>query len=54
VNKERHKNGLSELPVHVVSMVPADEDNTDADNKLSSTTLRRQILGTLLKSPLVS
>ncbi|CAF1001892.1 unnamed protein product [Adineta ricciae] len=52
VNKERAENKLSQLPVHVVSMVPADEDNLDGDIKLSSTSLRREMLGTLLRQPL--
>ena len=54
VNKERQENGLSQLPIHVVSMVPAENDNQDGDNKLSSTSLRRQMLGILLKPPLVT
>ena len=54
VNKERKENGLSQLPVHVVPMVPADGDNQDGDNKLSSTSLRRQMLSILLKPPLVN
>lgn len=53
MNKEREGNGLSQIPVHVVSMVPADENNQDGDEKLSSTSLRRQMLGILLKPPLV-
>jgi hypothetical protein len=54
VNKERQENGLSQLPVHVVPMVPANDDNQDGDNKLSSTSLRRQMLCILLKPPLVN
>ncbi|CAF1587651.1 unnamed protein product, partial [Rotaria sordida] len=33
-------------------MVPAENDNQDGDNKLSSTSLRRQRHGILLKPPL--
>jgi phosphopantetheine adenylyltransferase len=54
VNKERQENGLSQLPVHVVPMVPADDTNQDGDSKLSSTSLRRQMLSILLKPQLVS
>jgi phosphopantetheine adenylyltransferase len=54
VNKERQENHLSQLPVHVVQMVPADNNNQDGDNKLSSTSLRRQMLSILLKPPLVN
>jgi phosphopantetheine adenylyltransferase len=54
VNKERQENGLSQLPVHVVPMVPADDTNQDGDNKLSSTSLRQQMLSILLKPPLVN
>ena len=54
MNKERGENGLSQLPVHVVPMVPADKNNQDGDDKLSSTSLRRQMLGVLLKPPLVN
>ncbi len=35
-------------------MVPADDENQDGDNKLSSTSLRRQMLSILLKPPLVN
>lgn len=35
-------------------MVPANENNQDGDTKLSSTSVRREMLGTLLKTPLVS
>ncbi len=54
VNKEREENGVSKIPVHVVPMVPAADDNQDGDNKLSSTSLRRQMLSILLKPPLVN
>ncbi|CAF4961884.1 unnamed protein product [Rotaria sp. Silwood1] len=54
VNKERQQNGLSQLAVHVIPMVPADNNNQDGDNKLSSTSLRRQMLSILLKPPLKS
>jgi phosphopantetheine adenylyltransferase len=54
INKERKQKGLSELPVHIVPMVPADDDNQDGDKKLSSTSLRRQILSILLKPLLVN
>ncbi|CAF0990536.1 unnamed protein product [Rotaria sordida] len=54
VNKERQENGLSQLAVHVIPMVPAENGNQDGDNKLSSTSLRRQRLGILLKPPLKS
>ncbi len=54
VNKERQENGLSQLAIHVVPMVPADNDNQDGDNKLSSSSLRRQMLSILLKPPLVN
>ncbi|CAF4035536.1 unnamed protein product [Rotaria sp. Silwood2] len=54
VNKERQENGLSQLAVHVIPMVPADNDNQDGDNKLSSTSLRREMLSILLKPPLKS
>lgn len=50
---KREKNGLSPLAVHVVAMVPGDSNNSDGDAKLSSTSLRREKLGTLLKPPLV-
>lgn len=52
VNKERQENGLSQIPVHVVPMVPADGNNQDGDEKLSSTSLRRQMLSILLRPPL--
>ncbi|CAF4355396.1 unnamed protein product [Rotaria socialis] len=52
VNKERQDNGLSLIDVHVVPMVPPDDHNQDGDKKLSSTSLRREILGILLKPPL--
>lgn len=39
--------------VHVVPMVPADDNNQDGDEKLSSTSLRREMLSVLLKPPLV-
>jgi phosphopantetheine adenylyltransferase len=54
VNKERQENGLSQLAIHVVPMVPADDNNQDGDNKLSSTSLRREMLSILLKPPLVN
>jgi phosphopantetheine adenylyltransferase/dephospho-CoA kinase len=54
VDKERQKNGLSKLAVHVVPMVPADDNNQDGDEKLSSTSFRRQMLSILLKPPLVN
>ena len=53
VNKERQDNGLNLIDVHVVPMVPADDYNQDGDKKLSSTSLRREMLGILLKPPLV-
>ena len=53
VNEKRQENGLAPLAVHVVPMVPANEDNQDGDPKLSSSSLRRQKLGILLKPPLV-
>jgi hypothetical protein len=53
VNKERRENGLSQLPVHVVPIVPASDDNQDGDIKLSSSSLRQQMLSILLKPPLV-
>lgn len=54
MNEKRQANGLELLPVHVVPMVPADDDNADGDTKLSSTSIRRNMLGVLLKPPLVS
>ncbi|CAF1115784.1 unnamed protein product [Adineta steineri] len=54
VNKERKENGLSQLSVHVVQTIPASDDNHDGDDKLSSTSLRREMLSILLKPPLKS
>ncbi|CAF2849165.1 unnamed protein product, partial [Rotaria sp. Silwood2] len=48
VNKQRQENGLSQLAVHVLPMIPADNNNQDGDNKLSSTSFRRQIFSILL------
>jgi phosphopantetheine adenylyltransferase len=31
VSKERHENGLSQLPIHVIPMISADEDNQAGD-----------------------
>ncbi|CAF4738065.1 unnamed protein product [Rotaria sp. Silwood2] len=51
VNKVRQENGLSQLAVHVIPMVPANNNNQDGDNKLSSTSLRREMLSIFLKPP---
>ncbi|CAF1290394.1 unnamed protein product [Didymodactylos carnosus] len=50
VNEKRNNNGLSQLAVHIVPILPSDKNkNNDDDVKISSTSLRRQLLGRLLK-----
>ncbi len=51
INKKRVENKLPELDVHVVELIK-DEDVEEGDeDKVSSSNIRRHLLGTLIKPP---
>ncbi|ESO00545.1 hypothetical protein HELRODRAFT_82715 [Helobdella robusta] len=51
VNDERVKKGLSKLHIEVVQLVMNDSDCGHDDRKISSSNIRKQLLGTLLRTP---
>ena len=52
INQKRIENNLSPLDIHIINLVGDDFFENDGDeSKVSSSNLRRRILGTLLKPP---
>ncbi|XP_077315569.1 bifunctional coenzyme A synthase isoform X1 [Lithobates pipiens] len=54
VNKRRLENGLEELDVHEIQLVTDPQHSKIEEEKISSSSLRNRLLGTLLKAPNVN
>jgi phosphopantetheine adenylyltransferase / dephospho-CoA kinase len=54
VNELRQEKGLSILDIHRIDLVEDPQADEDEENKISSSSLRKRLLGTLLKPPKVS
>jgi hypothetical protein len=57
VNEKRLENNLPRLDIHVIGLVKEDEhvlhENAGDEDKVSSSNIRRHLLGTLLRPPYV-
>uniref|UniRef100_A0ACB8EU88 Uncharacterized protein n=1 Tax=Sphaerodactylus townsendi TaxID=933632 RepID=A0ACB8EU88_9SAUR len=53
VNKKRIENGLAELAVHEISLANDAQHGKNEEEKISSSSLRHRLLGTLLRPPQV-
>ncbi|KAG8565957.1 hypothetical protein GDO81_013046 [Engystomops pustulosus] len=51
VNKRRLENGLSELRIHEIQLVTDPKHSENEEEKISSSSFRNRLLGTLLKTP---
>ncbi|CAI9591580.1 unnamed protein product, partial [Staurois parvus] len=54
VNRRRLENGLEELDVHEIKLVTDPQHSKNEEEKISSSSLRNRLLGTLLKPPAVN
>ncbi|XP_072260069.1 bifunctional coenzyme A synthase isoform X2 [Pyxicephalus adspersus] len=54
VNRRRLENGLEELDVHEIKLVSDPKHSENEEEKISSSSLRNRLLGTLLKPPAVN
>ncbi|KAM5134892.1 bifunctional coenzyme A synthase isoform 2-T2 [Mantella aurantiaca] len=54
VNRRRLENGLKELDVHEIKLVTDPQHSENEEEKISSSSLRNRILGTLLNPPTVN
>ncbi|KAM4622737.1 bifunctional coenzyme A synthase [Discoglossus pictus] len=52
VNKKRQENGLSELSIHEIQLVKDPLHSDNEEEKISSSSFRNRLLGTLLRPPL--
>ncbi|XP_075701601.1 bifunctional coenzyme A synthase [Rhinoderma darwinii] len=51
VNKRRLENGLDELTIHEIQLVTDPKHSENEEEKISSSSFRNRLLGTLLKTP---
>ncbi|XP_069809151.1 bifunctional coenzyme A synthase [Dendropsophus ebraccatus] len=51
VNKRRLENGLNELTIHEIQLVTDPKHSENEEDKISSSSFRHRLLGTLLKTP---
>ncbi|XP_073539678.1 bifunctional coenzyme A synthase isoform X1 [Phyllobates terribilis] len=54
VNKRRLENGLDELTIHEIQLVTDPKHSENEEEKISSSSFRNRLLGTLLKTPAVN
>lgn len=54
VNKRRLENGLSELSIHEIQLVTDPKHSENEEEKISSSSSRNRLLGTLLNTPAVN
>lgn len=53
VNELRLKNGLNQLDIHEIELVPDEKCDGEEENKISSSNARMRLLGTRIKNPQV-
>ncbi|XP_069608026.1 bifunctional coenzyme A synthase [Ranitomeya imitator] len=54
VNKRRLENGLDELTIHEIQLITDPKHSENEEEKVSSSSFRNRLLGTLLKTPSVN
>ncbi|XP_077108101.1 bifunctional coenzyme A synthase [Ranitomeya variabilis] len=54
VNKRRLENGLDELTIHEIQLITDPKHSENEEEKISSSSFRNRLLGTLLKTPSVN
>ncbi|XP_068120099.1 bifunctional coenzyme A synthase [Hyperolius riggenbachi] len=54
VNRRRQENGLEELVIHEIQLITDPKHSANEEEKISSSSLRHRLLGTLLKPPAVN